>query len=304
MFWVLITILSYFLLAITALGDKYLLVGPPEPKSYTFFINVPGILLLILVPFVGFVVPDSKQILFSLLAGGLAVFAGYFLYVALEKFEASRVIPAVGGILPLCTIAIVYFSSGGKAGFDSKELLAFLVLVLGSVLISLERGKAFSLSGLFLPVLVALLFALSFVVMKNLYLQLPFWTTLILTRVGAFFVSLVFLLSRGARAEIFRKSTILQKQTGSVFLANQGVGAVALLLQNWAIALAPLNHLAFINALEGVRYVFLLVLSVLISIIFPGALKEKISKNIISQKAVAILFIVVGLVILAVSVKQ
>ena len=48
MIWILIAIFSYFLLAITALGDDYLLAGPPEPKSYTFFINAPGILLLLL----------------------------------------------------------------------------------------------------------------------------------------------------------------------------------------------------------------------------------------------------------------
>ncbi|PIX03330.1 hypothetical protein COZ78_00885, partial [bacterium (Candidatus Gribaldobacteria) CG_4_8_14_3_um_filter_42_11] len=104
MLWILITIFSYFLLALTALGDKYLLSGKPEPKSYNFFINLPGVLLLFLIPFVGFIKPDFKQIVLSLLAGGFGVFAGYFLYVALERFEASRVIPTIGSILPLFTL--------------------------------------------------------------------------------------------------------------------------------------------------------------------------------------------------------
>lgn len=301
MLWALITIFSYFLLALTVLGDKYLLSGKPEPKSYNFFINLPGILLLFLIPFVGFVRPDFRQTVLSLLAGGLSVFAGYFLYLALERFEASRVIPAIGGILPLFTLGIVYISTG--KGPAPESLAAFFLLVLGSVLISFEKGKEISLASFSLSALSAFLFALSFVFTKSLYLELPFWTTLILIRSGAALVSLVFLFDKETRKEIFQKNSIFQKNTGIVFLATQGVGTIASFLQNWAIFLAPLGFLAFINALEGTRYVFLLFLSVLVSMKFPKILKEQISKQIIFQKAIAILVIIIGLGVLVFSTK-
>ena len=301
MLWIIITILSYFLLALTALGDKYLLSGPPEPKSYNFFINFPGVLLLFLIPFVGFVRPDFRQTILSFLAGGLMVFAGYFLYAALERFEASRVIPAIGGILPLFTLGIIYVSTGKGPGPES--LTAFFLLVLGSVLISLKKGKEISLASFSLSALSAFLFALSFVFIKNLYLELPFWTTLILTRLGAFLVSLVFLFNKEARKEIFQKKSLFQKNTGVVFLTTQGIGTIATLLQNWAVFLAPLGFLAFINALEGTRYVFLFGLSVFISMKFPRILKEQVSKQVIFQKAVAILVIIIGLGVLAFSTK-
>jgi drug/metabolite transporter (DMT)-like permease len=301
MLWIIITIFSYFLLALTALGDKYLLSGKPEPKSYNFFINLPGVLLLLLIPFVGFVRPDFRQTILSLLAGGLSVFAGYFLYVALERFEASRVIPAIGGILPLFTLGIIYVSTGKAPGPES--LIAFFLLVLGSVLISFEKGKEISLASFSFSAMAAFLFALSFVFIKNLYLELPFWTTLILTRLGAFLVSLVFLFSKETRKEIFQENSIFQKNTGIVFVATQGIGTAASLLQNWAIFLAPLGFLAFINALEGTRYVFLLFLSVLISMRFPRILKEQVSKQAVFQKAIAILVIVIGLGVLAFSTK-
>jgi len=301
MLWIIITILSYFLLALTALGDKYLLSGPPEPKSYNFFINLPGVLLLFLIPFVGFVRPDLRQTVLSLLAGSLSVFAGYFLYAALERFEASRVIPAIGGILPLFTLGIIYVSTGKAPGPES--LIAFFLLVLGSILISFEKGKEISLASFSFSTLSAFLFALSFVFIKNLYLELPFWTTLILIRLGAFLVSLVFLFDKETRKEIFQKNSIFQKNTGVVFLATQGVGTAASRLQNWAIFLAPLGFLAFINALEGTRYVFLLFLSVFLSVKFPQVLKEQVSRQIILQKAVAILVIIIGLGVLAFSTK-
>jgi len=52
--WLTLIILAYFLFAIVALGDKYLLKGPPNPKIYTFYVGVLGILALFLIPFVGF----------------------------------------------------------------------------------------------------------------------------------------------------------------------------------------------------------------------------------------------------------
>src|SRR3989304_6483901 len=142
MTWIIIAIFSYFLLALTALGDDYLLSGPPEPKSYTFFVNAPGILLLLLIPFVGFVMPNQHQMLLAVLAGGAGVLACFFLYSALEQFEASRVIPAIGAALPLFTIVLVYVFSEGNINLSVKELVSFFLLITGSVLISLKKGKA------------------------------------------------------------------------------------------------------------------------------------------------------------------
>jgi len=70
------------------------------------------------------------------------------------------------------------------------------------------------------------------------------------------------------------------------------VGAGAFILQNWAIALAGLAYLSIINALQGVQYVFLFILTGLI-------LKEGLSKKVILQKFFAIILIGIGLVFLA-----
>jgi len=300
MSWLWITILAYFFLALTVLGDDYLLAGPPEPKSYTFFVNAPGILLLLLIPFVGFVVPDQQQMLLAILAGAASVIASFLLYFALEQFEASRVIPAIGAVLPLFTMVFVYVSSRGNISLSAGELASFFLLIIGSVLISVKKGKTISFKSFVFSASAAFLFSLSFVLMKNLYLVLPFWTTLIISRAGAFLVSLLFLFSPAVRADVFQKKPTFKKKTGLIFIANQGVGALALLLQNFAVAVAPLGQLAFINALEGTRYVFLFGLSILLSIKFPKIAEEKISKENIFQKTIAILIIISGLALLAV----
>ncbi|MDP2930837.1 MAG: hypothetical protein Q8N56_04550 [bacterium] len=304
MLWILIAVLSYFLLAITALGDKFLLSGKPEPKNYTFFTNVPGILLILLIPFVGFTMPNSGQMLLVLATAVSAVIASFIFYTALEKFESSRVVPAVGGLLPMFVWLAPVFIFRSNIVFTPVDFIAFLILILGTVLISAEKGKKMDIRGFAFALPAAFLFALMFVFTKQLFLELPFWTVLVLTRVGVGLVALVLLFTKEVRSEICQRNSLLQKKTGLLFLAVQSAGLLAGFLQNIAVALVPLAYLAFINALEGTRYIFLLGMSVFISKKFPGILREKISPSIIIQKAAAIILIIAGLIIFTFSARN
>lgn len=291
MSWLIVIISAYFLFALVSLGDKYLLKGPPNPKIYAFYVGVLGILALALIPFVGFSIPGIIGILFCLLAGAMYIFAILGVYEGLEKFEASRIIPAIGGFMPLFIFGLIYLFSGGEAlGF--KEIIAFIFLILGSVFIVWDPSKKVSFKSLQISAVTAFLFALFFVLTKYVYLMLPFWTGFIWIRISAFLIALFFILFKEVRKEIFSKKSSFSKKTSAFFLFNQGMGAGAFILQNWAIALAGLAYLSIISALQGVQYVFLFILTMLI-------LKEGLSKKVILQKFFAIILIGIGLVFLA-----
>lgn len=298
MLWLVVILSAYFLFAIVVLGDKYLLAGPPNPKSYSFYVGTLGVLSLVLIPFVGFSVPEFNQIVLGLLAGAIFLFAQFWLFTGFEHFEASRVVPAIGGFLPLFTFSLVFLFSG--QGFLSFwQILAFASLLMGSILITLERKKTITLKSLKISALAAFLFGLSFVLTKFVYLSQPFWSGFIWMRIGGFLASLSFLFTKEVQQEIFANKFTFQKKTGSIFLLVQALGGGAFILQNWAIALVPLSFLAFVNALEGTKYVFLLIFAILFSLKFPKTLEEKISPETFFQKILAILFIGVGLAILA-----
>jgi len=292
MSWLIIIISAYFLFALVSLGDKYLLKGPPNPKIYAFYVGVLGILALLLAPFVGFSIPGILGILFCLLAGTMYVFAILGVYEGLEKFEASRIIPAIGGFTPLFIFGLIYLFSGGKEILGLKEIIAFILLILGSVFVTWNPLKKFSFKSLQISAVTAFLFALSFILTKYVYLILPFWTGFIWIRISAFLIALFFIFFKEVRKEIFSKKSSFNKKTSAFFLFNQGVGAGAFILQNWAIALAGLAYLSIISALQGVQYVFLFILTMLI-------LKEGLSKKVILQKFFAIIIIGLGLAFLA-----
>jgi len=303
MLWLLVTILAYLILAIVFLADKYLLVGPiPNPKVYTFYIGALGILVLILAPFVGFYIPELSQIILSLLSGALFIYGIFWLNRALRLFETSRVIPAIGGILPIFSFLIICIFSGGKEIFTIWEFLAFILLIFGSVLIVYEKAKI-SLKNLRISAIAAFFLALSFVLAKYVYMAQPFWSGYIWIRIGGFLMAMSFLSAQEVRNELFKVKMNFSKKTAVIFLLNQAAGASANILQNWAIALAPLACVAIINALQGVQYVFLLMFAVLLSLKFPQILKEEISRETIFQKIFAILLIGMGLAILALEIK-
>lgn len=309
MMWFFIIISAYFLLAVCGLIDKHLLTGPiPQPKVYAFYIGVIGILAVLLIPFIDFYIPALPDIFLSFLAGFMFLYALFWLYKSLHLFEASRVIPAIGGLVPLFTFGLIYVFSLGREVLSFSEISAFIFLVLGSVLITFRKEKFITLKVLRYSTITAFLFSFSFVLTKYVYLSQPFWNGYVWMRIGGFLAALGFLVfAKEIKKEILKPRVSLLSfllrlpktiRTAGIFLFNKGLGTTANILQNFAIALAPLGYVAIINALQGVQYVFLLILAILISFKFPLILKEEVSKRVIFQKILAVLFIATGLGIL------
>lgn len=301
MSWLIVTVISYLILAVVFLIDKYLLMGPiPNPKVYAFYSGALGILILAFIPLVGFFVPSFFQVILSFVAGFLFVLGLYRFYKALQLYEPSRVVPAIGGLLPLFTFCLTFIFSKGEAVLESRNLFAFFLLVLGSVLITYKSKELISGASFRAAVFAALPFSFYIVFSKYVFLAQPFWNGLIWIRIGAFLGALIFLfLFSEVKEEILKRKQFIPKSP-LIFFFNQGLGGAGNILLNWAVALAPLAYVAVVNALQGLQYAFLLFFAVFLSFKFPHILKEEISREVISQKVIALLLIGGGLVLLSI----
>ncbi len=309
--WLFIIIFAYFLFAAVSLIDKYLLKKPlPYPEVYAFFVGALGLLVLIIIPF-GFLEPLLPLfIVLGVLAGIFRILGLLTYYSALRKFEVSRITPALGGILPIFTFFLTYFFFKSECfGFLTlgkeetfwglKEFSAFFFLVAGSVLIVWEKSKSITLNALKLSGLAAFFLALSFFLSKIVYdSSLSFISGLFWILIGSAIASFCLLLSKKTRQHLFKENVVLKKKALSLLLFNQALGGLAVLLQNLAIFLAPIALLALVNALEGVRYIFLLLLVYILSFKFPQILKEEFSKKVLFQKILAVILIGIGILFL------
>lgn len=298
MSWLIIVLAGHLLNSIAFLMDKFLLtkrIG--SPFVYAFFIGALGILGAALAPF-GFSVPSSAEILRALAAGASFVLALIFFFYALKKNEASRVVPLTGGLVPAFTFILAYLFLGERLG--GGEIVAFLLLVSGGVLITLDRrGRSASwrIGGYVYAIIAALVFAVSFVLTKQVYLEQNFISGFVWSRLGGFLAALMILLLPRERHAVFNQP----KQKGSgrttaLFFTGQAAGALGFVLVNYAISLASVS---LVNAMQGAQYAFLLIIVEILSHKFPHILSEKLSGTVLAQKIIAIALISMGIVLIA-----
>jgi drug/metabolite transporter (DMT)-like permease len=300
MLWLTAIILSYFCFALSSLGDKIVLAGPSKPKSYTFFVGLLSLFVVFLIPFVEFELPTQTITWwFIILEAFVYVAALYAMFYALENYDVSKIMPTIGAAQPVL-IALLSALFWGYQDISGIEVLAFIILLTGSVLISIDKNPKITRKSLEISLIAALLFSLDFVFSKFVYNDLDFWNGFIWMRLLSFLFVLVFFFDKEFRKEIKGTDAGFDRKTGVLFISTQTFGGLANILQSLAISLVPISYLAIMNAMKGVQYVFLFVLVILISLFLPKVLKEETSKAMIIQKIVAIFVIGLGLAILVI----
>ena len=203
--------------------------------------------------------------------------------------------PIQGGLVPFFTLILAYAILGER--LSQHQLLAFVFLVTGAVLISLKKKhgewQALAMQN---AIISSFLFAASLTLVKYIFLQSNFGSGLIWTRLGFFLMSASFLISRRSRNYIFNAPKETSTGNKFVYLGARVSGFAAGFLQNYAIAIGSVT---LVNALQGTQYAFLLVLAIILSIRFPQILKEDVSSGKIILKVISIILIGAGLYFLA-----
>lgn len=293
--YVLYALLAYLLLAIHGVVDKFLLnKAINRPIAYTFFAGTTTIFVLLLAPF-GLKMLPAREMAIAVTAGGSFLFATYFLYVAIQKSSVSRILPIQGGLVPIFTYVFAYFFLGDV--LTQSQTVAFFLLTAGSVLMAVKNDDLgrWRVPAFRDAVMAAILFALSLVLSKYVFDHSNLVTGLVWSRLGMFSIAMGFLLFKPAREAIFSTPKEAGKNNAILFYVVRLVGAVAGLLQNYAIAI---GSVILVNALQGFQFIFILVLTTALSAYYPKILKEAITPRILVLKLVAILLITTGLVLL------
>lgn len=294
-----IAILAYALNAGSIIIDKILLQKSiPNPIAYAFFISVLGLLTVFLIPF-GFSIPDSGIILLCIFSGIAFTAALFAMFTSLKNQDASVVGPIVGVLNPLFTIIIGFLFFAQLLA--TAHILAILVLVFGALVIGINfSNHKFVLNKSLLWMIAAgFFFALSYVLLREAFLQTNFITGLIISRLGGGLFVLSFLLFPNLRREIFTKnkqSAAQNKTTAILLFTGQIMGAIQGLLLTYAVSLASP---ALVNSLFGIQYIVILIFALLVYKKHPQWLGEKLSPVVISQKVTGVLILSFGLYLLS-----
>jgi drug/metabolite transporter (DMT)-like permease len=292
--WILLAIVSYVMLALSGIADKFLLSHVNRhPVVFAFYTGITGPLSLLLAPF-GLQILLPIDFYIAIIGGVCFVLALYFLYSAIQQTTVSRILPIQGGMVPTFTLVLAYFLLNER--LTMFQDLAFIFLVVGAVLMSIKHDDTgWHPQALKNALIAALLFSLSFVFTKYIFDRSNFISGMVWTRFGFTITALGFLVSKSFRNYIFHAPEQAKAKNIALYYGARVNGTIAGFLQNYAISLGSVS---IVNALQGVQFTFLLIITIILSIYFPKILKEKITKAILLQKIIAMILITIGLLLL------
>lgn len=289
------TLGAYFFNSISALVDKFLISGTiRNPLIYVFYFSIFSLIALLLLPFTH--IPAWHVLLLASSSTLLWTTGAYFMFWALKHGQVSRVIPVIGTLNPLFLLFFALFDHS----IGINETWAIVILVLGLVALTLPdwRGRI-TKQELIFEVLSSIFFAVSYVILRQAYLQDDFLTVFAWSRVVLIPVGLLLVTVPLTRKIVLAKDSAafnLFSKMGVVFLLGQAAGGAAELLLTFSVSLA---NPALVNSLQGSQYVFLYIFSLSLSKKFPKIYKERLTIINSIGKLVGILLIAMGLYILA-----
>lgn len=300
MTWISFAILGYFCNALTQLLDKLILTEKhiPKPVVYAFYVSLFSLFSLFFAPF-GFSFIEPFFLGIFLFSGVLFVLGLLAFYTAVKDGSVARIAPIVGLMTSITVLVAggLFPSVFGEVVFTKQLVLALVLFVVGGLLISydlpLKKDDKLSFSAL----LAGVLLGGSLLLLKFGYQEIDFINGLVWSRLGMVLTGLSFLLVPVYRKQIWvhhDKDKMKSKQnlgTLALFVGNKTLAGIASLLIVYATALGSVS---FVQALNGMQYVFLLLLSIPLTFRYPHIFGEHLSPWDWAQKILALILIFIG----------
>lgn len=301
--WFIISLIAFFLLALAAVIDKFLLSQTRIiPVSFAFYISLGGILGSVLLLFEPYFYFPRDQLL-VLILGGFSLFFGlYFMFLAVAKSEISKSNPLIVSFTPIAVFLLSLLFGLGLVTF--QRIVGIFLIISGGYLLSqvgVPKTRLTKKVWRFI-ILSSLLIGASNVFSKIAYDNLSFinafvWLRWFTVLAAVLFVTLnkswpaVLLAKKGDAGKVSLRSVVW------VLVLGQAAGSLGVILLQYAI---KLGNVILVTALNGVQFFFVIILVYFFSKVYPRVLKENIAHKFVFQKVLwsSILFIGVVLVLI------
>lgn len=301
MSWFYLALLASFLYSITNHIDKYVITRyfkNTDPGAFILFTTTVGTLFApVVVLFKPSVVQiNPAQALVVMLSGAVFLTGLVIYFYALENEEASVVVP-IYQTIPIFVFVLAFIFLGEKLSLH--QIGGSLLVVVGSIALSIEHRhttKKIKTKVLALMLLASFCAALSYVIFKVYALETDYWTAIFWNYVGYAVSGLIIFVCvqryRVAFLNALRKS---KASVIAVNIFNELCNVSAQLIKTYATLLAPV---ALVSTVNGFQPLFVLLLGVVITVLFPRIAKEEISRQSLVQKIASIAIIFLGTYIL------
>lgn len=303
-FWLPLALLSPLLFAGTNFIDKYLIEKITEDSKaivITILAGLAGLPFLIIAAIVGggSLIDFGYINAIGAITAGLLVISGYYFYYrALLLADASLVAALFQLIVAFNYLLGRFFL---QESLNVIQVIAIAMVVIGSIVLTLEsqQKKIKFKKGVFSQMLAACgLIAASDVVFKLIAKESSFLPTQFFEYSAGVIVGCLLLVFNKTARSAF--TTMIQKHKRLAIRASaiaEIVSLGGLVSMRYAMYLAPI---AVVQSVMSVQALYLLLLGVLLTKLFPHHIKENIARGHLLQKFLAVLIMAAGTTVLAI----
>lgn len=307
--WIFLAVAAQFLNALVALIDKRIVSDEkllPRPFVYAFYTClISGVWIVVYVAnllplgvleqaiptFADIQKPTLEVVSLSLLSAYTFFFALVSMFTALQKADASDVVPVIGATSAVASFGLAYFFF--NTTLSANFIWGIGLLAAGTYLVSRFQ---FTLKTALISLHAGIFFALHYIALKGLFTMTSFSDGFFWSRIAFVFFAVSLLMVPTYFEKIRTQTKATSSQAGLLVFANKILAGVSALL----IAKATdLGDVAVVQALGGLQFVFILLLGIFFTI---GAPKiptgERYTRDSILQKALFVAVITLGFLVL------
>lgn len=300
--WFYIALIGPIIWAAENYIDKYLLQKYFKEGGVGGLLIFSSLISLLILPFIFMFAPDVLAIsnfnkIIIIFESVLSIFAFLLYLYALEKEETSMVVP-IFQTIPMFFLILGFIFLGEV--ISGRQLFGILLIISAAVALSLELAEKVRLKSniLFLMLAASFLIAASGTIFKFVAIEAGFWATSFWNYVGFALMGIIFLMFvKKYRDEFFK---VFEKGSKGIFalnLLNEILDVGAGLIFRFATLLAPI---ALVQAVNGFQPFFVFFYGSLITLLFPGIIKENLTKRHIAHKLISIIVLFIGTYLIAV----
>jgi uncharacterized membrane protein len=235
--------------------------------------------------------PTLEVVALGLLGAYTFFIALVSMFDALQKADASDVVPVIGATSAVATFGLSYFFL--DTTLSTNFILGIILLALGTYLVSRFQ---FSAKTAFMSIHAGIFFALHYIAIKGLFITTSFDDGFFWSRVAFVFFALSLLMVPSYFEKIKGQTKSTTKHAGFLIFSNKVLAGVATIL---ILKATDLGDVAVVQALGGLQFVFILLLGIFFTI---GVKKlpagEQYSRESILRKALFVAVITLGFLVL------
>lgn len=305
MSWFFFALIGPFLYALTNQIDKVLLEKYFKEGGVGTLLLVSSLLAGVALPFLFWADPTAlslKPVNMLVMVGvGISNFLVLFFYLLALKTEEASIVIVFYQLVPVFGLVLGYFLLGES--ISSMQFAAMMIIIFGATLISLEfdsdHGVSIRRRTIYLMSAASFFWALGSVLFKLVAIEervwrTLFWEHLVLALIGV----ILFICVKRYRDNFLVALRVNSSPILALNFTNETLYMLGNLVFGFAYMMAPISLVLLADSFQPI---FVLLIGILLTVYFPRVLVEKIERNHIAHKLIAISITVVGAYVLLIS---